>query len=145
VYDHFCSWWNWKPAAGFRFSWTDGLAVALCAFVTWGTWPFLGTIAVLFPVVLGHFFLFCNVFRIARELELLWSAIFMTDVGMWVGLESFTWSRVLLTQTPVTILLIALTVFRTDYHGVGYLLVPWGRRRGIANDVGPDQVSFGKG
>lgn len=123
------SWWNWRPPAGFRFSATDGVAIVLCTLLTWGTWPYLGQLAVLFPVVLGHFFLFCNVFRIRRKLELVWSALFIVNVATLLGADLFTWSRVLLAQAPVTIGFIALTVFGRDYHGVGYLLVPWGRRR----------------
>ena len=56
-------WWNWKPPAGLRCSLFDVLAVAGCALATWGTLPLLGEMALAFPIVLGHFFLFCNVFR----------------------------------------------------------------------------------
>jgi hypothetical protein len=140
MYSGFCTWWNWRPAAGFRFSWTDGVAIVLCALATWGAWPFLGEFAVLFPVVLGHFFLFCNVFRISRKPELWWSAVFVVNVGIWLSLDLFTWSRVLLAQTPVTLLLVTMAVFRRDYHGIGYTLTPWGRRFGKGGDGGHDRV-----
>lgn len=140
----FYLWWNWRPVAGLRFSVTDGIAIVLCALATWSAWPFLGEMAVVFPVVLGHFFLFCNVFRISRNLELLWSALFMCNVGIWAGLGSFVWMKILLTQTPVTILFIALTVFGEDYHGIGYSMVPWGRKCQTVGDVGFNKVSFGQ-
>jgi hypothetical protein len=135
MYNSSYSWWNWKPPAGFRFSATDGVAIVLCALLTWGTRSFLGELALLFPVVLGHFFLFCNVFRIPRRPELLWSALFIVNVTALTSADLFAWSRVLLAQSPVTVTFIALTVFGKDYHGVGYLLVPWGRRCANGGDT----------
>lgn len=140
MYNVSCSWWNYKPAAGFRFSWTDGAAIILCALATWSTWSLLGEIAVLFPVVLGHFFLFCNVFRIPRKFELWWSAVFVVNVGAWLSLDLFAWSRILLTQTPMTLLFVTMTVLGKDYHGIGYSLSPWGRRYERGGDVGCEGV-----
>ena len=128
MYNPSYSWWNWRPPAGFRFSWTDGVAIALCALATWGTWPLLGKMSLLLPIVLGHFFLFCYVFRIPRKPELWWSAVFVVNVGVWLSLNGFTWSNVLLTQTPVTLLFVTVAVFGEDYHGIEHSLVPWGRR-----------------
>jgi hypothetical protein len=128
MYNPSYSWWNWRPPAGFQFAWTDGVVIALCALVTWSTWPLLGKMSILFPVVLGHFFLFCNVFRIPRKPELWWSAVFVVNVGVWLSLSLFTWPKVLLTQSPITLLFITMAIFGRDYHGIGYSLVPWGRR-----------------
>jgi hypothetical protein len=128
MYNPSYSWWNWRPPAGFRFSWTDGVAIVVFALLTWSTWPLLGKMSILFPVVLGHFFLFCNVFRIPRKPELWWSAAFVVNVGVWLSFNRFTWSMVLLTQTPITLLVITRAVFGEDYHGIGHSLVPWGRR-----------------
>lgn len=120
-------WWNWKPRAGFRFSLADAAAIGVCALAAWAIWPLIKDVAVLFPVVLGHFFLFCNVFRIPRSSELLWSGVFVINVAVWLSIGRFSWPAVLITQTPLTILLITLAVLRSDYHGIGYSLVPWGR------------------
>ena len=94
---------------------------------TWGLWPMLGEMAIVFPVVLGHFFLFCNVFRVPRLPELLWSGVFVINVGAWMALGRFTWSAVLWTQLPATLIVVLGAVFRRDYHGIGYRLIPWGR------------------
>jgi hypothetical protein len=121
-------WWNWKPPAGFRISLTDVIVIVMCAIATWGMWPVLGETAALLPIVLGHFFLFCNVFRVPRLPELLWSGAFVANVGGWLALGQFSWLLVLGVQSPVTLIVILAAVFQRDYHGVGYWLVPWGRR-----------------
>lgn len=136
MYNASYSWWNWKSSAGFRLSLRDGLAILLCMLTTWGTWPLLGEMAILLPIVLGHFFLFCNVFRIPRRPELFWSAAFVLNFGTWVVFDRFTWSGVLLTQSPITLGVILLSVLRSDYHGIGYSLVPWGRRPENAAEEG---------
>ena len=88
-------------------------------------------------VVLGHFFLFCNVFRVHKYSELLWGGIFMINFTCWLAIIVIYdmvptigefWFRVIGTQTPVTIVLIMVAIFSKDYHGIGYRLVPWGRK-----------------
>ena len=68
-------WWNRKPPAGFRFSLVDAAMIAVCALATASLWPLLDEMTLVFPIVLGHFFLFCNIFRVPRKPELLleWS------------------------------------------------------------------------
>jgi hypothetical protein len=126
--------YNGKVTAGFRFSWTDGVVVILCALATWSTWSLLNDIAALFPIVLAHFFLFCNVFRIPRKYELLWSAVFVSNIEAWLVADLFAWSKVLLVQTPVTLFLVIMTLFQQDYHGIGYSFLPWGRKCGNCED-----------
>ena len=105
-------WWNWKPPAGFRFSVIDAAIVAAWALATWGLWPMLGRMAIVFPIVLGHFFLFCNVFRVPRPPELMWSGAFVINVGAWMAVGRFTWPAVLWTQLPVTLIVLLVAVFR---------------------------------
>ena len=63
----------------------------MCGFATWALWPAIGQLALLFPVVVGHFFLFCNIFGIRRKLELAWSVIFIINASLWLVLGHFTW------------------------------------------------------
>lgn len=104
--------------SGFGFSRTDGLVIAVCAATTCLLWRLSPQMALLFPIVLGHFFLFCNVFRIRRNAEFLWSAFFLGNTSLWFALESFSWAKVLALQTPITILLIANEMRHRDYHGI---------------------------
>jgi hypothetical protein len=121
-------WWNWKPPAGFRFSFIDAIAIVVCFAVVGVLLPVLGNIVWIIPIVLGHFFLFCNLFRIPRFLELFWSGIFLLNVGFWFSIDQFSWIMILETQFLPTVVIILLAILRKDYHGIGYWLVPWGRR-----------------
>lgn len=116
---------NRRRPAGFRFSPADAVAIVVCALATWGVWPWVGEMALLLPIVLGHFFLFCNVFRIPRKPELLWGAVFVVNVVVWIGVDRFAWPSVLWTQSPVTLAVIVAGVLRRDYHGMGFRLVRW--------------------
>jgi hypothetical protein len=95
-------------AYGFRFSLVDGLVIAICAVATYVAWPAIGSLSLLFPYVLGHFFLFCNVFRIRRQPELIWAGSFVLNFGIWVALGKFGITAPFLAQIPVTVLLIVM-------------------------------------
>jgi hypothetical protein len=140
MYNSSRAWWNWRPPAGFRFAWTDGIAIIACALTTRIAWPYLGDLSLLFPFVLAHFFLFCNVFRIRRSLELFWSAAFLIVCVIWLRTGHFTLAHVFWTQLPISLLVIAIGFCQRDYHGVGYKHVSLGRRpwRKEADDPQPD-------
>lgn len=55
---------------GFRFSTRDGVAVVMGLLVTASLWRRVGSLSLLPLVVLGHFFLFCNVIRVRTRYEL---------------------------------------------------------------------------
>jgi hypothetical protein len=108
-----------RRTCGARFSITDGAALALGALGTWATWDELGTYRWMFAAALGHFFLFCNVFRVRRSYELLWTAVFLGNFAAWLLAGRFSWAWVLGLQTPLTALLIGLEVRSPRYHGIG--------------------------
>lgn len=111
-----------RRTAGARFSATDGAAIAICAASVWGLWSPLGPdlrwAVWIFPVALGHFFLFCNVFRVRRRYELMWTAAFLINFCAWFFAGSFTWLGVLGVQTPITLLAIGAEVRSREYHGI---------------------------
>jgi hypothetical protein len=103
---------------GFRLSVVDAIvlivgaaaAIALGLQVWW--WGYV------VAMVVGHFFLFCNVFRISRMLELAWAAPF-------IGLASGTivagrpdWIVTMIATLFITIVLIAVEMCKPSYHGV---------------------------
>lgn len=110
--------WNHQPSHGFRFFATDAIAILVCIAGTVVGLQALGSIAWLFPFVVSHFFLFCNVFRIPRHLELTWAGIFLflatscivADVSI---LHSF-WITL-----PVTIAILGYGMCRKGYRGIG--------------------------
>lgn len=105
-----------KP--GFRFSVVDGLFLALCAAGILLLRESMGTFVWIIAAAAGHFFLFCNVFRVRRSYELAWSAVFLANVLGWAWAGRFTWTAVLAVQIPVTVLVIALEIRSPRYHGI---------------------------
>jgi hypothetical protein len=110
------------PRYGFRFSLVDGAAITVCVAAALGLWSTIGDWALAFPVVLGHFFLFCNVFRVRRSYELAWSGLFLLNASLWLFGGAFSWVGLLATQTPVTLIAIGAEVRSPRYHG------SWARR-----------------
>ena len=103
---------------GFQCSIRDGVVLAGGGAVSVLLWSNLDAYALLLPVVLVHFFLFCNVVRLWRGYELLWAAAFMANFGAWLASGAFNWWGVLAVQTPLTLALIALQLRSPYYHGV---------------------------
>lgn len=116
---------------GFRLSATDVVFVLLAIPATWLAWPHIGLLAGVIPMAVGHFFLFCNVFRIIRWKELIWTVVFLVNVSFWTlntNEEVFWWVGILAIQTPLTLFLIISELFTRRYHGV------WARRLNIHLD-----------
>lgn len=105
-------------AWGFRFSLTDAIAIGMFLTVAGGLWHLGNPLWWLLVMAAGHFFLFCNVFRIVRHRELIWAGLFVVNVGVWTWLEHLTWSGVLLCQLPITVVLIIADIRAAEYHGV---------------------------
>jgi hypothetical protein len=107
-----------KFAPGFRLSPRDvlilfvgGVAAASLAWID--VWIGL---AVAFVVV--HFFLFCNVLRMSRPLELIWAAVF---VAVAVGATAYglpSWPLVFGLSAVLTLALAIIEARRPSYHGV---------------------------
>jgi len=104
---------------GLRFSVWDAFILLLAAGLMIALRPATDSPTWAVAVVLGHFFLFCNVFRIHRKKELLWAAFFILNAAFWLDEGKFDWSGVLLMQTPLTIVLIGWEMHGPWYHGIG--------------------------
>ena len=107
-----------EATAGARFSTADGIVIAVCALLTWILRELPSSIAWLPAVALGHFFLFCNVFRVRRSLELAWAGVFLANFAAWSWI-GFSWPAVLAVQTPITMLAIGVEMRSPRYHGIG--------------------------
>lgn len=69
--------------------------------------------------VVGHFFFFCNVFRVRRSYELIWAVAFLVNVAFWMVWQlSLEWLPPLLTQLPITMLVIGMEIRSPQYHGI---------------------------
>jgi hypothetical protein len=110
-----------KPfAPGFRLSFLDVFilvigflgAFALSMVVWW--WGFV------VGFVLGHFFLFCNVVRMARPLELAWGAVFVALAGATVALDTPGWLVTSCISLLVTVVIVVVEMRKPSYHGLGW-------------------------
>ena len=110
---------NLRPTtSGFRVSWRDAVVMLAVLIATYVMWRPLPRLSLLLPVVLGHFFLFCNVFRLRRTYELAWSGIFLVNVSLWLLLHEYSWIAVVALQMPATVAVIALELRSSRYHGI---------------------------
>jgi hypothetical protein len=103
---------------GFQFSRTDTQAIAVIMAAVLGLWRMGNPLWWILVISAGHFFLFCNVFRIVRRRELIWAGLFVVNVGIWIWTDRLTWPCVLLCQLPITTGFVIADMREPGYHGV---------------------------
>ena len=111
---------DYQPRSlGLQCSPADVAVLVAAAAAVWWLWRPMPEIALLVGFVVGHFFLFCNVFRIHRKFELTWAAIFVLNVS--AGVQSGAWSltQAMVWQLPLTALFIVAEMRTERYHGIG--------------------------
>lgn len=109
-----------KFAPGFRLSALDIFviivtvigSVAMLSVNVW--WAFCLAFVVL------HFFLFCNVFRLARPLELLWAAVFVMLAGATIVFDQPGWPVTAALSLVVTLIVVAVEMRKPSYHGIAW-------------------------
>jgi hypothetical protein len=89
----------------------------------------------------GHFFLFCNVFRVARPLELAWSTLFVALAGSTIITKQPGWPLTIGATFVATLLVIAEQLRKPSYHGIAWQrlnprLLEWWKAQG----AGPDNL-----
>lgn len=106
------------PRHGFRCSITDALillgGIGLTLWLRSIELPLWWVV----PVVVGHFFLFCNVFLVWRNLELLWAAVFVANVLFHLSREQLNWWPACGWQLIVTVAVIVEQMRSPWYHGI---------------------------
>ena len=107
-----------KFQPGFRLSVLDLVILAVGACATVALAPDESSIGFVIAFVTGHFFLFCNVFRIARRLELVWGAAFTLLVGATETTGYPGWSTTIAISLTMTIVVVAVEMRKPSYHGV---------------------------
>jgi hypothetical protein len=89
-----------------------GIVAAVCL---WFTAWWLGFMV---AFVVGHFFVFCNIFRVARPLELAWSGVFIVLMYCTVMFGRPTWAVAIGCSLLATVVVIGLEMRKPSYHGV---------------------------
>lgn len=77
-------------------------------------WPVAFAIA----FVVGHFFLFCNVFRMGRALELTWVGVFGTLETTRLIFGMLHLGVVIAVSISATIVLVVIECRKPSYHGI---------------------------
>lgn len=79
-----------------------------------GSWGF----AVAF--VVAHFFLFCNVFRIARPLELAWAGMFVLLAAGTILGNVPGWPTTTAVMLTMTVIVVSIEMRKPSYHGIAW-------------------------
>jgi len=103
---------------GFRFFATDAIVLTVLAVGTATLWWMKNPAWWLLPTVGGHFFLFCNIVRMRRAYELIWSALFLVNAVGWMAMGRFSSAMVLGCQWPITAVLVIAEMRSKWYHGI---------------------------
>jgi hypothetical protein len=68
--------------------------------------------------VFAHFFLFCNVLRMSRPLELILAALFVLLAGSTFYFDLPPWNYTVAVMLVVTLILAFVQILQPSYHGV---------------------------
>jgi hypothetical protein len=123
-------------APGFRLSAFDVMILVGGAAATGGLSFVDRWVALAVALVVGHFFLFCNVLRMPRGLELIWAGVFAGLAVACAGFELISWAVVFGASLSATGTLSVVAMRMPSYHGVGWRRVNpglpewWARRAG---------------
>jgi hypothetical protein len=105
---------------GIRLSRADVLVLVVGSIAVAMVAPFVPWLGFAIGFVVVHFFLFCNVFRIARSLELVWSALYLALAAATLLWGTPGWFATTLLMLGTTILLVAIEMRKPSYHGIGW-------------------------
>jgi hypothetical protein len=103
---------------GFRFSIVDGIVIVVGSIASIVFWSDAGWIAFVIAFVVAHFFLFCNIFRLARPLELLWSFVFILLSFCTITFEKPSWLITIAGSLLTTAVVVAAEMREPSYHGI---------------------------
>lgn len=109
---------EFKP--GFRISITDIAVVVTGFFSSIIGWQLVWWMGFAIAFVVAHFFLFCNVFRIARIPELIWAVTFLSLAGSTIVSDKPGWIGTIIASLALTFTLIAIEIQKPSYHGSGW-------------------------
>jgi len=103
---------------GVRLSISDLLVVGHGIFASILAAIFLRELGLAIVFVVGHFFLFCNVFRVSRLLELIWSGLFLALAYSTVRFEVPSWPATIGLAAPSSLVIVGVEMRKPSYHGI---------------------------
>ena len=105
-----------KP--GFRLSVIDAVVLILGVGSAGLSFPVSRMVSFILLFVIGHFFQFCNVLRMSRKPELIWTATFLGLSITTLRLGQPGWPSTALLSFLVTVILALLETRKVFYHGI---------------------------
>lgn len=115
-------------APGFRLSSLDIAVLAIGVVGATASAAIVPWVGFVIAFVVGHFFLFCNVVRMARPLELLWAAVFTTCAAATILTDQPGWPATAAISLLATAGVVALEVRKPSYHGLAWQQINPGLR-----------------
>ena len=109
-----------KFQPGFRLSATDVVVLIVGALASAYVFTIDKWSGAAIAYVVLHFFLFCNVLRMSRSLELIWAAVFAALAIATISLNAITWPIVLTVSAVMTLVVAMIETRQPSYHGVGW-------------------------
>lgn len=103
---------------GFRLSRLDIAVIVASSILTALLWKPTASYSFIGLLVVIHFFLFCNVFRIPRIPELIWGASFLIVCTACLVLELYSPWMVSISILPVTVAVLVWSIRLPSYHGI---------------------------
>jgi len=103
---------------GFRFSALDVLVLIGSAIGAGAALALVPWVGFVIAFVVAHFFLFCNIFRIARALELAWAALFVLLAAGTVVIDFPGWTITAGISLAATVVVVVVEMRKPSYHGV---------------------------
>ncbi len=104
---------------GFRLSALDVIVLLISGVTSAYVATFDGWLGIAIAFVVLHFFLFCNVLRMARRFELIWAAVFAA-LAVTVAAGLVAWSYALAVCLLLTVFFSIIQIGRPSYHGLGW-------------------------
>jgi hypothetical protein len=109
-----------KFQPGFRLSALDVVVLLVGGAASAYVASFNSWLAVAIAFVVLHFFLFCNVLRMSRPLELIWAGIFAGLAVAAISFNLLSWQAVFAISSLVTVVVATVETRRPSYHGIGW-------------------------
>jgi len=103
---------------GFRFSAFDLFVIVVAASSAYGFWDRWTLISQAILFVVTQFFVFCNVVRLSRAMELLWAVVLLGLGAIYSLLGTPSPLMIAVLGVSLSVKLISLEVRRPSYHGV---------------------------
>jgi hypothetical protein len=114
---------------GFRLSALDVVVLIAGTAAAGGVGMYVWWIGYVIAFVVLHFFLFCNVLRMARPLELIWAAVLLVLAGGTVATGYPGWVMTTAASLVATIVVSIVEMRKPSYHGAAWQWINPGLRQ----------------